>query len=703
MLYPTGSPPLFEDATSGHLLVRSDGLVVRVNRLFAQWCGRLPEQIEQQLRLLDLLTPGSQIFHNTHYVPLLKLQGFAHEISFDLSLPGGTTVPVLLNAQAFDAQGEWPALTSVTVFNASVTRRYEAMLKTAQRQAEQALDELAERNVQLQQQQERLRVTLQSMTDAVVTVDAAGQIDLLNPAALVLLESEEAHVLGRPFSDVVALLWADDRQPRQCPVNECLVQHEPQRQARDSLVRVGGGQRLCRVNDTVAPIRDTHGHCIGAIWVCRDVSAQRHLAERAAYITHHDVLTGLPNRREFEQELVRSDTALPPGLLCYIDLDQFKVINDTLGHAAGDALLREIALLLRDGVRQSDLLARLGGDEFGLLLRGCSVEGGMQWAQVLRGRIEAYRFHWEGTVHAVTASIGLAPLGGEREQAYAVLINADIACHAAKEAGRNRVQFVDSADTQLQRRRSEMHWVTRLQRALAEDRFELFFQPIVSTAQAQAQGTASHGEILLRLRSEDGQLVLPAFFIPAAERYQLMSALDRHVLRKSFAWMQDTPDVTCSINISGQSLGDGGFLQDVASMIESSGVDPRRLCFEITETAAIGNLESAQAFIARFSTLGVRFALDDFGVGLSSFAYLHSLKADLLKIDGSFVRGLHRDPQRRVIVESLHRVASAFNMRTVAEWVENDTILSELCTIGIDYAQGYFTGRPIPVRDWKNT
>ncbi|WP_066340395.1 putative bifunctional diguanylate cyclase/phosphodiesterase [Azohydromonas lata] len=691
---------LLEHVPCGHLLVRHDGLVLRSNRLFSNWCGRPVGDIEGQLRLRDVLTAASRIYHDTSYVPLLALQGFAHEISFELAVPDAPPLPILLNAQMQPRRDGLEPVTSVTVFNASATRRHERALMVARREAEAFSDELADRNAELQAQQERLRVTLDAMADAMVSVDAGGRIDLVNPAAAALLRLAAGEAVDRPFAEIVSLMWADDQQPRPCPVTACLEQQKPLHETRASMLRLGDGS-LNRISDTVTPIRNVRGECCGAVWVGRDLSEQHRLAERAAYALKHDMLTGLVNRQEFEQALARcAATAQPPGqMLCYIDLDQFKIINDTLGHAAGDVLLREIAQLLRGGVRRDDLLARLGGDEFGVLFGGCTVDEALQRAQALRQRIESHCFYWEGSPHGVSASVGLAQLPDPGEQPSLALIHADIACHAAKEAGRNRVQFFAPADTLVQARRGEMHWVSKLQRALAQDRFELFFQPIVGT-QADPD-SQPYGEILLRLRGDDGQLVSPALFIPAAERYQLMGALDRMVLRKTLAWMQHTPLVRCAINVSGQSLGDVTFLDDVVAQIQRNGVDARRLCFELTETAAVDNLEAAQAFIARLRALGARFALDDFGAGLSSFSYLRTLQADVLKIDGSFIKDLDQDAQHRAIVEAIHRVASAFDMRTVAEWVENEAVLDELRAIGIDYAQGWHTGRPVAVESWS--
>lgn len=700
---PGGAPlllPLLPDSTQcGHLYTTADGRIVRANALAALWCGRPLAALEGGLRLQDVLAPASRMFHETHYAPLLQMQGFAHEISFDLRAPDGNNVPVLVNARLLPAPaGASGPLVSITLFHAEATRRHERALRSAKREAEQAAEQLAQRHAELQAQAARLRTTLQALTDAVVTTDAQGRIDALNPAAQLLLGIDEAAACGRSFESVVTLRGALDRLPVASPVHECLGQRRRVVVAAPCLLQRADDE-LRHVTHSASPLLDGRGRPSGMVWVAHDVTDQQRQAERVARELRQDALTGLMNRREFERLLAAGERPAGHGaggaqgdLLCHVDLDQFKVINETVGHAAGDALLREIGRLLQAGTRQSDVVARLGADEFGLILTGCGRDDGIQRCNMLREQIAAHSFEWRGQQHRLTASIGMAPLDRSDGNALRAASDADVACHAAKEAGRNRVHFASEADAQVQGRRGEMHWVAELRRALADDRFVLFGQPIVSTS-APGEGVA-HCEVLLRLRGDDGQLVPPSLFIPAAERYQLMGELDRWVFRHALAWMAATPLAHCSINVSGQSLGDAAFLGDVMAMFQQHGVDPARVCFEITETAAIGNLEAAHRFIAAWRSRGARFALDDFGVGLSSFSYLRQLQVDVVKIDGSFVKTMHTDAQNRAIVESIHRVASVCQLKTVAEWVENADILDALREIGVDYAQGYHLGKP---------
>ncbi|MCR5867897.1 EAL domain-containing protein [Aquincola sp. J276] len=687
-------PLLPDSAQCGHLYTADNGLILRANALVAQWCGRPLAEIEGRLRLQDVLSPGSRIFHETHYTPLLQLQGFAHEISFDFRAPDGRGMPVLAHARVQPAKPGQESVTSITLFSAEATRRHERALRAARRQAEDSTAQLALRHAQLQAQTERLRVTLQSLSDAVITTDAQGRIDSMNPPAHALLGVAAGSLCGCPFAEAVALLSTDDRLPLPSPVLACLQQRSTLA-AGGSVLLLRADGSLRRVQHSASPILDAGGGLLGMVWVAHDVTEQHRQAERVERELRQDALTGLMNRREFERLLApggRPPAQAPGDLLCHLDLDQFKVINDTVGHAAGDALLAEIGRLLQAGTRHSDVVARLGADEFGLILARCGPQDGIQRCEALRERIAAHRFVWLGLEHRLTASIGIAPLLRSDGNALRALSDADVACHAAKEAGRNRVHFAAEADAQVEGRRGEMHWVAVLRRALAEDRFELHGQPIVGTG-AALPGT-SHCEVLLRLRGDDGRLVPPALFIPAAERYQLMGELDRWVFRHALAWMQATPAAHCAINVSGQSLGDATFLTDVLALFEAHDVDPRRVCFEITETAAIGNLEAAHRFIAAWRKRGARFALDDFGVGLSSFSYLRQLAVDVVKIDGSFVKDMHTDAQNRAIVESIHRVAMVCGLQTVAEWVENADILSALQEIGVHYAQGWHTGRP---------
>jgi len=420
------------------------------------------------------------------------------------------------------------------------------------------------------------------------------------------------------------------------------------------------------------------------------------------HLTYHDPLTGRYNRRAFEARLQRAiETAVVEGkqhALCYIDVDQFKVVNDTCGHVAGDELLKQVAALLEREVRDSDMLARLGGDEFGVLLEGCDLDKAAEHAEAMRLKVRKHRFVWQDKPFDVSISIGLVPVTAESANLADVLKNADAACYAAKDAGRNRVQIYREHDTELAQRYGEMQWVSRIQQALAEDRFALHGQRIRPTArQASAP---PHYEVLVRLRDPDGQLVSPMAFIPAAERYNLMQSIDQWVVRHALQLLatQTTGDtVSLAINLSGQSLGTREVLATIQRAIEETGVSPANLCFEITETAAITNLAAATQFMRRLRELGCRFALDDFGSGLSSFGYLSNLEVDYIKIDGHFIKNILADPLSRSIVDSINRIGHVLGISTIAEFVESAEVAAALEMLGVDYVQGFGIHRPEPL------
>ena len=423
------------------------------------------------------------------------------------------------------------------------------------------------------------------------------------------------------------------------------------------------------------------------------VRHERHQAE--ALLRHqasHDALTGLINRSEFERRLegaLREARDLGRRhALCYLDLDQFKVVNDTCGHRAGDELLKQLVVQLRCCIRESDTLARLGGDEFGLLLENCSLESAEKAAANLLERVRRFRFAWLGTTFEVGVSIGLVPIDLSSGDVAGLLSAADVACYTAKDLGRNRVHVYRTDDAEVTRRRGEMDWVSRVKGALREDRFRLYAQPIVSTR----DGRTLDREVLLRLEDDRGGLVLPDAFIPAAERYGVMPAIDRWVVEQVAAscgrWQREFPGTGCSINLSGASVNDDGFLRFLRRTVEASGLSPRTVCFEITETAAIVNLSKAAHFIRELKGIGCRFALDDFGSGLSSFGYLKNLPVDYVKIAGGFVRGLLDDPVDAAMVEAIHKIGHVMGLQTIAEHVEHEALLPRLREIGVDYAQG---------------
>ena len=441
------------------------------------------------------------------------------------------------------------------------------------------------------------------------------------------------------------------------------------------------------------------------LMVCEDISDSHELAQQLAYQASHDSLTGLVNRREFERRLARvlRELANKPDdhVLCYIDLDQFKLVNDACGHAAGDELLRQLAVRLRQRVRKRDTLARLGGDEFGLLMEHCSAEQGQRVAESVRDCVSEMRFACEGRSFNIGASIGLVPFPRHGATLGEILSAADSACYAAKEAGRNRVQTYRVGDAELDRRRHEMQWVSRLQDAIAGDRLSLCMQPIAATSDG-LERRRQRFELLLRMTDESGATVLPGAFLPAAERYNFVSHLDRWVVDRAFNWLRnpgaDFGDIEmCFINLSGHTVTDPDFHRFVVERLTANNVNPENVCFEITETAAIGNLAAATKLMCSLGGLGCHFALDDFGSGLCSFSYLKNLPVDFIKIDGAFVRGIARDCVDRTMVRSINDVARAMAKQTVAEFVETDNVLRAVSALGIDFAQGYAVGRPRPL------
>ena len=441
-----------------------------------------------------------------------------------------------------------------------------------------------------------------------------------------------------------------------------------------------------------------------------DIEAARAAEQNLSWQATHDVLTDLENRRQFESNLRRLiEAARAKGLqhaVLYIDLDQFKVVNDTCGHLAGDALLRELAQLLSARMRRGDSLARLGGDEFGVLLESCDLLHAQHVAAQILSAIRGYRFAWQGNVFALGASIGVAAVTPESLDLDSVLKAADSACYLAKDKGRNQVQVYAADDEEFSSRRGEMEWVSRITRAIEDSRFFLHCQRVASLA--DPAGTA-YLELLLRMRDEAGGVVAPMAFIPAAERYHLMGAIDRWVVGKALHCLGglDAGRVLSKrtlprfgINLSGASLGDPAFAEFTLQQLEESGAPPEAVCFEVTETAAISNLGRAARFIERFRDLGVRFALDDFGTGLTSFAYLKALPVDYIKIDGSFVRNVHDDALSRAVVDAIQRLARAVGATTIAESVESARTLKHVSDLGIDFAQGFAIHAPEPYRDF---
>ena len=668
---------LFENVVEGVYQASREGRLTSVNPAFVKMLGY--DNAEELYAL-----PGSSVL----YVDPSDRDGFRRELDargevrnaeYRMRRKDGSVIVVLESGRLVRDEGDRIVACEGTI--ADITER---------KKAETAVFE----------EKERAQVTLQSIGDAVITTDAAGRIDYLNPVAESLTGWTKPEAQGKPIAQVLNLVHEASREVSENPVMRCL------REGRvigvsDQTVLVNRGGREIAIQESAAPIRDRGGGVIGAVMVFHDVSKERRLRRALSYQASHDALTGLINRREFENRLAdavasaRGDGA-PAHALIYVDLDQFKLVNDTCGHPAGDRLLKQITGLLQTRIRTSDILARLGGDEFGILLENCTPEQAIRVAETLRQAIRDFRFVWNDAAINVGASIGIVEITSGTETVASVMSAADVACYAAKDQGRNRVHVYEQDN--VPERHREMQWVSRLTRATEENRFELFFQPIVPIG--TNRDAHPHFELMLRLREEDGTLVQPIEFIPAAERYNVMPSIDRWVVERALGTLAHhrdgrvEPFFTLAINLSGTSLNDERFLEFLIAQLAIHDLTPGAICFEITETAAISNLANVVYFMRELKARGCLFSLDDFGSGLSSFTYLKTLPVDYLKIDGQFVQGVTRDAIDRSMVEAISQIGRSMGIKTVAERVESPEVLSELARLGVGFAQGFYIAAP---------
>jgi len=561
----------------------------------------------------------------------------------------------------------------------------------------QDLGPLRQCEAALHEERERLHVTFQAITDGVISADAEGRIRFMNPAAEAITGWSLAEAVHRPVEAVFDIADAESGEALLNPLRAALATRRPFSLMRQVVLVDRQGQRV-EVRDSSAPILAKDGTPLGAVLVFQDVRMVRSMQRKLEFSALHDALTGLPNRRKFEAALASAvDSARAGGgehTLCFLDLDRFKIINDTAGHAAGDALLRAVAETLSRILRPTDMVARLGDDEFAVLLFGCPVTQARQVLAPVLEAIAALPFTWEGRNHPITTSIGVAAIGAVATPA-SVMKHADVACYAAKLAGRNRISVYDMEDEAGGAHHREIIMAAEIRAALGEGRFLLHAQRIVAIGPELGE----HYELLLRMVGRDGALVAPALFIPVAERYDLMAELDRWVLREILeryaARLTAVPGLSLSINLSAHSLNDPGFLPFFLGLLERSPLPPQALVLEITETALVSNLASAATMLESIRRLGCRIALDDFGAGLSSFGYLRAFRVDTIKIDGSFIRDLPDSPIDQAIVRSIHRIARELGAATVAEFVESDRVLEQLRALGVDFAQGYGIARPV--------
>lgn len=559
---------------------------------------------------------------------------------------------------------------------------------------------LSERTLQLEK--DLAKVTLHSIGDAVITTNPDGIITDMNPVAEELTGWNKVLAIRTPLEKILKLHSEHTNDELTNPLIDAIKNSHVVFSEQDAKLLRRDNHEFS-IEYTAAPISDSDNELHGGIIIFRDVTPMRTMAYQLSYQASHDALTGLLNRREFEtrleQAIGNARTEHQSHVLCYLDLDQFKIINDTCGHIAGDELLKQISMRLKSKLRESDIIARLGGDEFGVLLEGCSIEMAATIAEQLREVIKEVRFVWDDKSFDTGVSIGVVPINNTSSNVSDVLSAADTACYEAKDQGRNRIHIYTIDDDSLTKRRGEMQWVHRITDALDNDKFVLYCQKIIPLDDTVTND--EYYELLVRIRNEDNTLVMPMAFIPAAERYNLMPVIDKVVIEKALTELQiltsGTNRVHFSINISGQTLCENSFLSHVIDTFEKTGIDPDQIIFEITETAAIANFTQAIHFIQTLKDVGCQFALDDFGSGLSSFAYLKNIPVDYLKIDGYFIRDIIDDPTDSAFVESIHQIGSVMGIKTIAEYVENEAILAKLRTIGVNFAQGYHIGRPHPL------
>ena len=671
---------LFESVMEGVYQSTLDGRLISVNPAFVKILGY--DTAEELYALPSAAMLYWRGIDRAAFVRLLESDGEVRNIEQTLRRRDGQQIVVLESSRALrDADGRIVAYEGTI---ADITER---------KRAEQAIF----------QEKERAEVTLQSIGDAVITADASGLIDYMNPVAEQLTGWRLHEVHGRPINDVLRIVNDSTREALDNPLLRALETGASVGPTDQSALLDRAGHEIA-IQDSASPIRDRNGKTVGAVVVFHDVTRERRLRRALAYQASHDALTGLINRREFDSRLHAALESVQKGegryAVLYLDLDQFKLVNDTCGHSAGDRLIREITTLVQSSVRSSDVIARLGGDEFGVLLANCTLEQAGGIAETVRRAVRDHRFVSGDSSLSVGASIGVVEITRDSESVASLMSAADVACYSAKDQGRNRIQLYE-ADSGRERHR-EMQWVAQIAKALEERRFELVFQPIQALT---PNALRSFHELMVRMRDEQGMLVPPGDFIPAAERFNVMPAIDLWVLQDAVRELREfAPDAELpllAVNVSGNSLSDAGYFEHALATINEPRI-AKALCFEVTETAAVSNLDNAVYFMRELRARGCRFSLDDFGSGLSSFRYLKNLPVDFLKIDGQFISDITTDAVDRSMVQAIVQVGRSLGIATVAEKVENGAVLQLLAELGVDYAQGFHIARPQPIAGLKS-
>ena len=666
---------LYESVLEGVYQVSPEGRVLAVNPAFVKMLGYA--NAEEIYALPSAAALWWNPAERPAFLDELNRSGAVHMTETLLRKRDGTQVVVLESARVL--RDEQERLLSFEGTIADITER---------KRAEQVIFE----------EKERAQVTLQSIGDGVITTDREGRIEYLNPVAEQLSGWRGAEARGATIMNVLRLRDEVTHNEIENPLLRCLREDKVVNFGEHSVLINRLGQEIA-IQDSAAPIRDRSGRTVGAVVVFRDVTKERRLKRALSFQASHDALTGLINRREFDNRLQSALQGARDGdgthALLYVDLDQFKVVNDTCGHSAGDRLLRDVTALLQQHVRLADVIARLGGDEFGILVQHCSIEQAARIAEAIRQSVRDYRFTWDQNAASIGASVGVVEITRDSESVATLMSAADIACYAAKDAGRNRVHVYDAGE--VSGRHREMYWVSRVTRAVDDNRLELEYQLIQPVSEAAAALPPFY-ELLVRLRGDDGELVLPGEFIPAAERYNIIGTIDRWVVERAVTILKAIIEAgreppLLAVNLSGNSICERSFLDLLLTLVEDPRIG-RCLCFEITESAVITSLSQAVGFMQELRKRGCRFALDDFGSGLSSFHYLKTLPVDFLKVDGQFFGGATPDPVDRCMVEAIGKVAAALGIATIAERVESAEALERLTQLGINFAQGHFLARP---------
>lgn len=554
----------------------------------------------------------------------------------------------------------------------------------------------------LYMEKELAEITLHSIGDAIITTDIHGKITQINPIAEELTGYSHRNSIGKDFYTVFNIDIPPEDIDKETELQRVLNNLDIFVSTDSPRTLVNKSHNEYAIEYTLAPIVTENRQISGSVIIFRDVTEVRALSSQLRYYASHDSLTGLINRRQFEQHLETAFKSVQVNkeqhVVCFMDLDQFKIINDTAGHEAGDEFLKQLSFMLQSLLRRSDLLARIGGDEFGIFLEDCNIENALAIADKIRKEIKSFRFVWANNSFEVGASIGLATLDHTTVSLTELMRNADTACYISKEEGRNRIHLFDPDDEDIKKRQGELEWIQHLKDALVNNDFVLHCQTIMNIGTSDKK----HCEILLRLKSKEGNIVPPMSFIPAAERYEIMPDIDKWVITNTIKFLTSNSKYInnhiFTINLSGQSLGRKGFDKFIIDTLTTNKIDPSIICFEITETAAISNLTKAVEFIKSLKAIGCYFALDDFGSGLSSFNYLKNMPVDYIKIDGHFILDICDDKTDLAFVEAINRIGHIMGIQTIAEFVESKDVLDKLSDIGVNYAQGYFIDKPKPLK-----